>query len=458
MARPVVIRWILFILLISVFVVLIFVGYKKFEKSTQAHFLVKVLKPILIPDGASVGEAFVLEEVAHKKPLIIFSEFFYRDRNRAGRVRLLEENQENEFIDVTAERIQGPVALAYHMRHLLYVDVNNDGLKHILIADHGPDIPPFPGGRPLLLMQQQDHTFLNETDRRIPPDIRDFTFHVATLDVNGDGFLDIYLSSLGPKTSRPRILINNKEGFFRDESDRLPPEIRSGEICSMATATVDLDGDKLSELLVGGCDSDKNNATQAHDRVLMVKSGHLELLPLHFFPSRNEDDSWGTVSLQVLPNLKPEGKWPPSLVAVTHNYGFTQAEVIIYEPEFPMGGPRQNFRKTKPLWHSNPEVSGFIAWPTILEWTQNKRDILLPLRLINSTKQLPLLTWLRATDSEHSFSPLPNDVLKEFGSNGGHILRYGVSGGGPAALPIGRPVALQIDFSGQMKILTEIDF
>lgn len=102
-------------------------------------------------------------------------------------------------------------------------DLNGDGLPDIFIGStgetgHSPDSPIVPA-RNLLFFNdpQRPGHFIDATHTHLP-EANDQTEGVALADMNGDGHLDIVLAS---PAFPNRLLINDGTGKFTDESDRL---------------------------------------------------------------------------------------------------------------------------------------------------------------------------------------------------------------------------------------------
>ena len=95
------------------------------------------------------------------------------------------------------------------------VDINNDGYLDIYVSVSGP-----PWSKPeeranLLFLNNGDHTFTEAAAKYGIADIGGFHTHAAFLDYNGDGCLDLFL------------LNNSPEDFSRDQANRHPAGIGS---------------------------------------------------------------------------------------------------------------------------------------------------------------------------------------------------------------------------------------
>lgn len=111
-------------------------------------------------------------------------------------------------------------------------DVNGDGRDDILATQRW--------GRPLLLVRQEDGSFVDEAEAR-GLTVADHCSAALFVDIDNDGDADLLLG----RTLAPSILYDNDGGILRDVSDRItggPPPLVSH------IAAGDLDGDGLLDL------------------------------------------------------------------------------------------------------------------------------------------------------------------------------------------------------------------
>src|SRR3989441_4678965 len=92
------------------------------------------------------------------------------------------------------------------------VDINNDGYLDIYVSVSGPEWSKPEERANLLFINNGDRTF-TEAAARYGIDDTSFTTHAVFLDYNGDGYLDLFL------------LNNSPDDFGRGEAER-PPGIR----------------------------------------------------------------------------------------------------------------------------------------------------------------------------------------------------------------------------------------
>lgn len=104
---------------------------------------------------------------------------------------------------------------------LAVADVNGDGLPDIVIGNSGENRPGKPrmSGQDFLWLNDPKHPghFLDATRTHMPTD-NDNTQDIALVDVDGDGDLDMVIANEDPPS---RLLINDGTGHFHDESSRL---------------------------------------------------------------------------------------------------------------------------------------------------------------------------------------------------------------------------------------------
>lgn len=131
-------------------------------------------------------------------------------------------------------------------------DVDGDGDLDIFFANEIPPIPPFGpnGSQNLLYIQQANGTFTDETTQRLPVSINT-TQKMKTLDIDGDGDLDVLEANVGQN----EILINDGNGFFTNGTvGRLPIEDNP----TRGLGIDDIDGDGDADFIFANSNDDQN--------------------------------------------------------------------------------------------------------------------------------------------------------------------------------------------------------
>jgi len=158
------------------------------------------------------------------------------------------------FIDVSKDVLLGPPSETFNATHSAVEDFNGDGLLDVFIPDGGQDHDPFPGGQSLILIQNDQGRLVNESKERLPQQ-KAFTHYIATGDIDNDGDIDIYMCNVGSATKiGGRFYINDREGYFQEDSSRIPSEITNLQKKYTASLLLDVDQDNDLDLVLGGHD------------------------------------------------------------------------------------------------------------------------------------------------------------------------------------------------------------
>ena len=118
-------------------------------------------------------------------------------------------------------------------------DINNDGLPDIYLAGNSV--------KDRLYLNEGNFKFKDITEKSgIGKENYGWSFGVNMIDINADGYLDIYVSKGGPykeeKYLRNRLFINNGDGTFNEEAQKYGLNVLGFSVQS-AFFDYDLDGD-----------------------------------------------------------------------------------------------------------------------------------------------------------------------------------------------------------------------
>ncbi|MFK7980464.1 MAG: VCBS repeat-containing protein [Saprospiraceae bacterium] len=141
-----------------------------------------------------------------------------------------------------------------HSTDAAIFDANGDGHQDIYVANGG--YHDYPANHPIL----SDILYLNDGkgnfSRSALPKMLQGTETVETMDINGDGHLDIFVAGATipgkyPETSPNHFLINNGKGQFTDAITTIAPDLQHfGKITAMVA--VDINKDEQEDLVIVG--------------------------------------------------------------------------------------------------------------------------------------------------------------------------------------------------------------
>jgi hypothetical protein len=215
-----------------------------------------------------------------------------------------------------------------HPRHWTVADFTRGGNDDLVIVDHGTDVNPFPGDQNRFLRRSGTGALVEETSTRFPS-ANDFTHNVASGDVNGDGFPDIYVCNIyGGNQIGPRFLMNNGTGVFTADASRIPAIIANLQQVYMSSVLVDVDKDGDLDLILGGLDGDGLGANFAKDGLLLNNgSGQFAFATSDALPDRLNGAAGGTVAISSA-DFNNDG-WPDLLMSTLYQYRIPMLQLLM---------------------------------------------------------------------------------------------------------------------------------
>lgn len=238
--------------------------------------------------------------------------------------------------------------LTFHPRQMVLADLDGDKVNEVIIADHGTDMPPYPGSHPFILKKIKGEWTFDTSSKLLGSD---FTFNVAVLNLSGKSA--IYKANVAGKT--PMFYGREKNNKWQDITSTLPKELGPHQLCFMTVLAEDFDKNGMNDLYLGGCDREKNIPEQIHDRILSLEKKKWVLQPTETIPARKMDSKWGTVFIKTM-NLNNDNK--PDILLATHDYGFHFWKVVVYENQSVPG--KFKFQEITIPLVQEPDTEGYV--------------------------------------------------------------------------------------------------
>jgi hypothetical protein len=290
------------------------------NKSVMAHFTrISMLKTFELDEQSysSSHSGNILMDFDSDGDLdLILNQFDWPPPQDPQAVLAYRNDGKGNFTKATREVFADIPLVTTTARHWAIEDFNGDGLDDLFIADHGQDHDPAPGGQSLILIQNEDGQLIDETQARLPQQMA-FTHNVAAGDIDQDGDIDIYMCNVwGATQIGPRFYINDGEGFFSEDTTRIPGEITRLERKFTASLLLDVDQDDDLDLVLGGHD----NAGASDVILLNDGEGTFSYAPDENMPPRLGGPDFETV--QILSDDFNKDGWPDLLMSTHLHYQF----------------------------------------------------------------------------------------------------------------------------------------
>ena len=166
---------------------------------------------------------------------------------------------------------------------VVILDINNDGAADILIGNNGQNN---------VLINNRKGFFKDESIQRFG-EFLDVTQDLSIADIDKDGDQDVIVGNEGPN----RILINDGSGFFKDQSsDRLPYRAEPEETREVAVADIDGDGDL--DILYGNVHAFVPNALRQNRLLLNDGKGFFSDITATHLP-KDDNRCFGIAFLDI---------------------------------------------------------------------------------------------------------------------------------------------------------------
>ncbi len=229
-----------------------------------------------------------------------------------------------------------------HPRDFAIADFNGDDKSDIIIADHGTDVNPFPGGQNKLYFQNSNGQLVESSSGNIPT-VLDFSHNMATADIDNDGDQDIYVCNIGGQQGiGPRLLINNGTGQFTVNTANLPSNIVNLTNQYMSSRFVDIDKDNDMDIILGAADY----AGLSNDAILLNNGTGVFSLS-NGLPNRYGGTSWGTVA--IIEMDVNNDTWPDIIMSTLYQYQNCHLQLLINNRDGTFSDSTQNILQNWPV-------------------------------------------------------------------------------------------------------------
>jgi len=193
----------------------------------------------------------------------------------------------------------------------IVADFNRDGLDDLFIVDLGTEREPNygEGHGYFLFIQKPNGTLVNEASVRLP-EFPWLPYGAAAGDIDGDGSIDLMVVSTGGPIYQ--LLVNNGQGYFSDQTARLPVADKPNwwpNNCRM----LDVNNDGYPDIFMG-----ESAGHYPQDFIFLNDgTGHFTFAPDNTLPSHLLGRGSGTTSAQAT-DLNGDG-WMDLVLSVFDN-------------------------------------------------------------------------------------------------------------------------------------------
>jgi uncharacterized protein (TIGR03437 family) len=246
---------------------------------------------------------------------------YAKDKPTPGPVMFLNNQGQRQF----SPKVPLAPSMTFWPRNHTTADFDGDGFQDIVLADHGFDLPPYPGGTTRVFMQRAGD-MRDETDLRLPIGVA-FTHDVCSADVNLDGRPDLFLAILNSSAplKGPMLYINDGKGNFTSANDRLPTVFRSATTPNFTAclfADVNLDG--APDLVLGAAGFDP----KLQDTLLLNDGhGNFQDATAQSIPGKRGGNTWQTLGI-VAGDFNRDG-WPDLVITLNNQSRQTTMQLLI---------------------------------------------------------------------------------------------------------------------------------
>ena len=250
---------------------------------------------LIVIDQKNAGGHFNHNKFFPEKPPIL--------QNITAKENINWKHQENNFVDFNQQPLI-PHMLSAEGPRIVVADVNHDGLDDFYVCGAKGQ----PGG---LFIQMPDGSFKASVQPAFIADAQCEDVDAVFLDVNHDGFPDLYVASGGneyPNGSpelADRLYINDGKGHFNRSND-----IPSIKLNKSAIAVADVNHDGYPDIFVGGA-PDARDFGKIPESYLLMNDGHGQYSKADL---PNELKFAGMLRTAAFADLDNDG-WPDLVVA-----------------------------------------------------------------------------------------------------------------------------------------------